>query len=141
MNPTYSDGELAAITLFVLVSIVAYLLFLGSIHSSLKSVSQKRREMSPGLAWLNLVPIFNLFWIFYTAIKLSNSFLAEAEAVGMDQKGDGLKSLGIAYAGLTVATIAPVIGTFISLVLVVVWIVYWVKIVKYRNQLTALQSA
>lgn len=131
-----------AMLAFFLILIFIYVLFLFSLHSALKEVDRERREMEPGMVWLNLIPLVHLVWIFFTVAKIGDGLYAEAQARGMANRGDGTKSLGIAYAVLAVGSFIcsfiPFVGLLVSLATFVVWIIYWVKVVGYKNQLKSL---
>ena len=140
-EPMMTDAQAGFLVLFFLASLIAYLFFLGSLHGALKTVNEDRRAMQPGMVWINLIPFVNLVWLFFTVVYIGRSLYAEAVSLGMSERGDGLKSIGLAYAILTVGSVIPWIGMFIAIPLLVVWIVYWVKVVGYKNRLKSLQSS
>lgn len=126
-------GESAIVLVIVVISLISILvavLFLLSLQKCLGRISPHNREMSPGLVWLNLIPIFNLFWLFYTIIKIAASVRKEGTERGVDV-GDGGKGVGLGYAICSLLAFIPYIGILLGLVGLVLWIVYWVKISGY----------
>ncbi len=124
----------------LLVGIAIMVFFLLTLQKCLKEVSEANRTMQPGMVWLNLIPLFNLVWIFITVIRLSESVVAEGEARGAHVE-DGGKTMGLVYAIALVASIIPLIGFISAVVALVAFIIYWVKISGYRKSLVAAQPA
>ncbi len=122
--------------IFLLLGLVAAVLFLLTLFRTLGAVKPEHREMEPALVWLNLIPLVNLVWIFITVIKLGDSIVAEASERSLDM-GDGGKALGVAFAALSVSAIIPLIGILTGLAGFVVFIIYWIKIAGYGNELRA----
>lgn len=125
------EGAVLIFIVIVAVGLVAAIFFLLTLQNCLKKIKMENREMSPGLVWLNLIPIFSLGWTFYIVAKLSNSIKKELGSAAED----GGWGLGLAYAILQVTTLIPGIGAFLSIPLIIVWIIYWVKISKYSKQI------
>ena len=122
----------------MLIGLAIMVFFLLSLQKCLKEVSPSNRTMEPGMVWLNLIPLFNLVWIFITVIKLSESVIAEGQSrqVSVD---DGGKVIGLVYAISLIASIIPLIGLLAGLVALVTFIIYWVKVAGYRKTLAAAQ--
>ena len=119
---------------FILISLVIAIFFLLTLSRTLAAVSDANRQMEPGMVWLNLIPLFNLGWIFIPVIKLGDSLVREAADRSLEF-GDGGKALGIAYGALIISSFIPFIGILTGLAGLVVFILYWVKIAGYKNQL------
>ena len=84
--------------------------------------------MEPGMVWLNLIPLFSLVWMFITIIKISESLQKEYRDRGMraDDPEFG-KMTGILYMVFSIIGCGPVGLVF--------FILYWVKIAGFKNQL------
>ncbi len=130
------EGAQTIMVIVALVGLVVGILFLVSLYKCLDRVRPSNREMSPGQVFLNLIPLFNLFWIFYTVIKLADSLVAEAAHRQLDF-GDGAKGIGIGYAACVVLSIIPVVGILAGIIGLVLFIVYWVKVAGFSSQLEA----
>lgn len=118
----------------LLIGLVIMIFFLLTLMRTLAAVRPENRMMEPAMVWLNLIPLFNLVWIFFTVVKLADSVVREAAERGLDV-GDGGKALGIAYGALMISSIIPLLGIITGIAALVVFIIYWVKIAGYKNQL------
>lgn len=120
-----------------LLPMVFYLL---SMQSALEAVRASNRRFAPGLVWLNLIPLFNLVWNFFVVNAVSGSLQREFAERGVRDVGDCGHGIGIAMSILAVLTLVPVLGwSLASIVTLVLWILYWVKIVELKNRLQGLQ--
>ena len=121
---------------FVLVALALEIGFLLTLHLILRR-SGDQRTMSAGLVWLNLVPIFNLAWQFYTVLQVSESLKRSFQYHYRTLNGDGGKSLGFAWALLTCFLLLPVpIAQIMAFFVVgIVWTLYWAAMLKYSRQL------
>jgi hypothetical protein len=135
---------------FLVVFLGVYIAYLMTLSKALSRVSQHNRLMEPGLVWLLLVPCVNIIWQFFVAIRLPDSLRNEFRERGRDDGSDYGKSIALTNAilGLVGGGISNVmnnakgmekVGLGISLVLglvnLVLFIVFWVKIANYSNQL------
>lgn len=77
-----------------------------------------------------------IVWTFFVVLNIAKSLVAEGQSRGIDL-GDGGKTIGLVMAILMVCGIIPVLGMFASIGGLVCWIIYWVKIAGYSNQLAS----
>ena len=148
MNQQTTDilaGMLLCLGIFLLALLILQILFLLNLHRTLAQVREDNREMSPGMVWLNLIPLFNLIWGVITVSKLTNSLEREFQARGWRTSDEGFgKTAGmfwawgnIANAGLSVvqnvlqaidmAPMAMMIGLLslpLGLAILVCWIMF-----------------
>ena len=118
-----------------IIGFIALILFTYSLFKCLKKVKEENRAMKPGLIWLNLIPIFSAFWIFYIIIKLQYSLEKEYLLRNTSPKnGYGFK-IGLASAILSWCTLIPAIGQITTLATFICWIIYWIKISKCSKEL------
>ncbi len=125
---------------FLIIVIIALLmlpmiLFFVSMMKTLQECSPKNRTMEPGMVWLNLIPLFNLGWIFYTISCISNSLGKEFNERKIEYQGQFGFGVGIAWGVCNIASIIPIIGIFTGLASLILWIIYWVQIVGCKNLL------
>lgn len=118
-----------------LAVLVASCVFLYTLHKTLAAVSDKNRAMAPGLVWLNLIPLVNVVWLFYTVIKLRDSLRKEFEERRIEGGGDYGFALGMAMSVLNLCALIPALATVAFLAFLIVWIVYWVKIAGLKKAL------
>jgi hypothetical protein len=115
---------------FVLIAalVLVQILFLLNLSRCLDQCSRRNRTMEPGMVWLNLIPLFNIVWIFITVIRLSESLQNEYRSRGLHSDDPEFgKMMGILYGAFSVVGCFPVNLIF--------WIIYWMKISAYKNQL------
>lgn len=146
---------------FLLIAIVLFF-FLRTLARALDRCSRDLRLMEPGQVWLNLIPFFNLVWVFVTVIRVGDSLRLEFADRRLDDEGeDGGtygKTLGLAAFMLLVLTCgsccvpipfgaagggnmqavamaAGVLRSVVSIAFLVLFILYWVRIAGYGRQL------
>jgi hypothetical protein len=149
--------------------IVPFVFYLLTLHRALEKCSPQTRAMTPGLVWLELIPLFGLVWQFIVAISLGKSLGNEYRARGLEAPSRPTQSLGLAMAAAYTASalcivflwgsllsgfggedvpydvtplLAPLGGVAGALGLAgfVLWIVYWVKVHQYSSRLTRPQQ-
>ena len=126
------------IVIVFLLLIVPYILFLVNLQNTLDACSQENRAMEPGLVWLNLIPIFSLFWLFWTVIKIRDSLQKEYESRSLDTKEvTDTYNMGLGLAISSVAGIIPVIGLITGIAALVFFIIYWSKTSGCRKTLSS----
>jgi hypothetical protein len=135
-SDTVGVGMAIAIAIGALIGLAIAVVYLLTLHKCLNRVSPQNRAMAPGLVWLNLIPFVGLVWNFFVVLNISKSLIAEGQMRRIDF-GDGGKTLGLVMASLAAASIIPVLGMVASVGALVCWILYWVKIAGYSNQLAS----
>jgi hypothetical protein len=125
--------------------------FLLTLKKALSRVSPRNRQMEPGMVWLMLIPCVNIVWQFVVAVKVPDSLRNEFRDRGQDDGSDYGKGIALAQAvlGLVGGVVSNVasraqpdvrgLGTCVSGVLglvgLVLFILFWVKVSNYSNQL------
>ena len=131
-------GLLIFVCGFYLVLLLVFIFFLLALQRTLAQCRPENRTMEPGQVWLNLIPLFNLAWMFITVTRLSESLRNEFYDRGMGRRADDYgQGLGIATCGLSLASNIPYIGCVFFLGWIVCFILYWIRIVGYSNQLAS----
>lgn len=137
---------IGALVVFV-IALVAYVLFLLNLMRLLEAVQPQNRAMSPGLVWLNLIPVFSLGWMIYTVVKIKDSARSEnASRWGSSVNEGNTHTVGLVYAILAAAAFVFSFGAYsnrgfsafgglVSLAVLVLWIMYWVKTNRLRRDL------
>ena len=149
-------GVLVCLLIFLAVYLIIYILFLLNLQRTLNAVSHRNRELSPGLVWLSLIPIFNLIWNPLMVPKIANSRRNEFEDRGWPTSGDGFgRVTGLLWAWggvvsvflnfgqraaqaadvLPVAMVLGLAGCPVAIGILVSWIMFWVQTYQYRNRL------
>lgn len=120
---------------------VPLIFFLVSLQGVLRSVAPKNRTLAPGLVWLDLIPFFNLAWNFVIVLQVSQSLKREAEERGLQDCGDCGYALGLAMSILWICGIVPFFFGLAWVAALVLWILYWVKVVEIKDRLLRLPAA
>jgi hypothetical protein len=144
----YGPGEfffgwswLAAVGVIILlgISLVPAIFFFLNLQNLLSRVSPANQGMSPGLVWLNFIPVFNLGWFIYTVIKVKDSVSAEFRSRGWPLDGDLGYNVGLAAGILWIASVfvgwIPFIGWLLPIGALVCWIIYWLKTADLKQRL------
>lgn len=132
-------GIIGTFILIIIASalfLIPVILYLLTLQNTLKKVKKKNRRIKPGQVWLNLIPLFNIVWQFIMINRIADSLKAEFSERNISIKEDRPGAqIGVAYCILNLCGVIPVLGGLASLAGLVCWIVYWVKISNYKNQL------
>lgn len=120
--------------LFVLVINAIVCVFL---HKLYKALPEQHRQLSPGLVWLLMIPLFNIVWNFFVFPKLSRSYQTCFEAAGDTSAGTCNSGLALAYPILCACTIVPIpcVAPIVGLAGLVVLIVYLVKMFDLKSRI------
>src|SRR5438045_3532909 len=92
-------GVLVCVVIVFAVIILLHILFLLNLHWTLAQVREPNREMSPGMVWLNLIPLFNIVWAIIMVSKIANSLRNEFEDRGWSTSNEGFgRTTGMLWA-------------------------------------------
>ena len=118
------------------VGIIVMVLYILSLSKALQKCSPTSRTMQPGLVWLLIIPFFGLIWNFFVVLALAKSLGAEFHMRNIQgQEIEPGKTIGMAMAICQVCSMIPLLGVFAAIAGIVLWIMYWIKIVNYSNLL------
>ena len=73
-------GIFFLIIVVLVICLIPMVFFLIHLQKLLNKCSVNNRAMEPGMVWLNLIPLFNLGWVFYTVFKVTESLKTEFKA-------------------------------------------------------------
>jgi hypothetical protein len=93
--------------------------------------------MEPGQVWLQLIPLFGLFWQFVVVNRIAESLRKEYRSRGWRKSGDFGQGLGTIECVLTVLSLVPFINYLTSLPALICFIIYWVKIAGFSKELAS----
>ena len=125
------EAELFLVTFILGIGAIVFIIavfFCLSLQKALILTGADNRRMSPGLVWLNLIPIFNLGWIIYTTLKISEAITAKNKQNGVADPEQGAKAVGLVFSIST--------ATFIVPVSLVSGLMYWLKISDYNKSMS-----
>lgn len=118
------------------VILIPFILFCIMVSKLMKLIAPQNRRMSPGGAWLMLIPLFSLVWQFLMVGHIADSIAAEYRRRGLQLTEDRpVYNIGLWSCILSFSGIIPVIGALGGLASIVLRIVYWVKLAAYKDEL------
>jgi hypothetical protein len=164
MDQNISNSSTGYLQILLLLGfLVPAVLFILTEQNTLKLIQPINRTMRPGQVWLQMIPLFGLFYQFTVVTQISrslqrefdsyfndsNDILPAAETHGRKGGRGPLYSSGMAYCWLI--SISVVVGyalpslsllrTPIVLAATIYWIVYWVQLAGYKKKLRTLRPA
>lgn len=134
-----SGFALAGITLILLLVFIGIsIFFLITQQKALQAIAPENRLLPPSNVWLQLIPLFNFYYVFVVINKLSASIALEYERLNIEKKElYPTRAIGTATAILYFVSLIPVIKEWASLAWIVCVIIYWVKINECRKKIIA----
>jgi hypothetical protein len=95
---TFAFIMLGALCVGLTIGLAIAVCYFLTLQRALARCAPRNRSMEPAMVWLNLVPLFNIYWGFHTAIHLGDSLKREFQDRDLDDGGDYGKSVGIWYS-------------------------------------------
>ncbi len=141
-NGQQLDGASLAIAIVFYLVIFAVMLAVQIgicyvLYRAASVIPEQQREASPGQAFLLLIPLFNIYWLFVYPKQLSTSFQRVLSAGGQPTDDCGEKT-GQWWAICSIASIIPCVGLFTALAGLVLMIMYLVKVSECRTRVLAM---
>lgn len=113
---------------FILIAIV---LFLRTLRSTLDRCAPASRTMAPGKVWLTFIPFFGLIWQFVVVINIAKSLRKEFARLRIP-RSDAIpgQTIGLAFCVCNCCLFIPnpLLCGLAALVGFVLWMVYWIEI-------------
>ncbi len=135
------EGIMYMFIVIVCALLVPLIIYITTLQATLNEVSLENRKMPSGQVWLLLIPIFGIVWHFIVVSRMADSLSSEFASRGItpDDPRPGY-TIGLVMNILLLCGIIPLIGVLASIGGLICWIIYWVKISGYKNQLSALKN-
>jgi divalent metal cation (Fe/Co/Zn/Cd) transporter len=131
MNSIHLFG-LGGAELLVIGIILSALLVMAAVPAVLAFIVLNRvpppcRTQTPGLAFLLLIPLFSLVWMFFVHPKVASSLQNYSEANGVLSHGDCGANLALWLCICAVCEIIPGVGILSGIAALVLLIIFYVK--------------
>lgn len=144
MNASQSGGLLQLLLIFPLLVVTMF--FMLTQARTLDLIRPENRRMSSGQVWLQLIPLFGLFYQFSVIARISDSIRNELNTptgdsiFAEDTIASNLRptySVGISYATLFCISLIPfpLLKGLAGLAGLILWVVYWVQLSGYKKRL------
>ncbi len=120
----------------VILLIIAFAIlvqFLWTMSKCLNVMGPSDRAISPASVWWNLVPVFNIVWLFVTAIRFAESVdrVVDARGLSIDEMP---RAWGIASASLFAALMLTAAFPVAAMIFFGLWVfalaMYWKCVTK-----------
>jgi hypothetical protein len=141
MNAFLGLGFAALFFIIFAVLIVPMVFYLLTLQRALQKCSPQNRSQSPGLVWLEIIPVVGLVWQFVNVLAIGKSLGNEFRARRIPADPAPGQSLGLAMCIVGVCAVIPYVGTFAALAHLVLFIIYWVKVAGFSGQLDRVPGA
>ena len=125
------------ILIFVLaVFLLLFILFLLAQYKAFAAIAPENRKLAPSDVWYQLIPLFNLYWMFVVVNRLSASFALEFDRLNIVRTElYPTRAIGMATCIVYFATVLPVIKSLASFAWIICFIIYWVKINQIKKEI------
>ncbi len=120
----------------LLIRLLIWVFYANTIRKTLLLVNEENRLLNPKLAWLLVIPLFNIYWNFVVASRLADSLTNEFYDRKIAEEENPGRATGMLYAWLFLLSnipLTPFILISIGLLSFVYFIAYWVKMNNFRN--------
>lgn len=128
------EGFTQVLVAVLIATLLIWALYANTIRKTLKLIAPENRFLAPNMAWLLVIPVYNIYWNFVMAARLSDSLTNEFFDRKIAEEESPGRHMGIRYAILYLLSNIPFpafIGLTFFLVGVVYFITYWVKIYNF----------
>lgn len=124
--------------LFLLLYYIPFVCFLVTLQNTLKSISTENRKMKPTDVWFSIIPLFGIAWQFNVVNKIADSIKNECKTLNIFVKEKRpTYHIGLVYCISFLLFLIPAFKGVGSLIVIITWIVYWIKVYQYKKLLIA----
>ncbi len=120
---------------FVIISLVAQVFYLISLYKTLSAVPERYHAFPKWFVWMMIIPVIGYVfaWIMepFGVPKTLEAYAKDQFEMLRD--ANQLFILGLSHMILITVSFIPLVGTLFFLAALVIWIVYWVKVVSFRK--------
>ena len=129
--------ELLLFLVVIGIVIIPVIFFLITLQNTLNIIEPQNRKMQPGNVWLLLIPLFGFVWSFVIVNAVADSCKAQLEQYDVFYDQKPTYSVGMGWA---VCLVLSMVVSLFSIVAIVMFITYWVKLNEVRKQLITLKE-
>lgn len=128
--------------LFLALFILPAVFFVITLQNTLKVISPENRRMPFANVWLLCIPLFNFYWQFVVVNKIAQSIAMECEKLQIPVKETKPTfKLGLTWNICYILFLLPVIKPWIAIILIITWILYWIKVNQFRKLIIENQNS
>lgn len=131
-----STGETIGVIVIAIIFFIIFVLFCWSLYSALSRVPEDKQVFPAWFCWLLIIPlvgyVFSWLMLPFGIPRSFENYLSDNPAAV--KKAKTLFGIGLAYVIIPLVAWIPIVGIPFSIAALVLWIIYWVKIVKFKNE-------
>ena len=128
--------------LFLALFILPAVFFVITLQNTLKAISPENRKMPFANVWLLFIPLFNFYWQFVVVNKIAESIAMECEKLQIPVKETKpTYSLGLSWNICYILFLIPIARLWMSIILMITWILYWIKVNQYKKLIIENQNS
>ena len=135
---TFTEDMIWALIITMVIYYTVLAFYCRTIKKTLDLIAEENRFLTPRSAWLAIIPIFNIYWNFVIASRLSDSLTNEFYDRKIPEEEFPGKVTGTTYAVLIALANFPVsqeLSLLTGLFSFYFFIRYWIKIDNFRTLL------
>lgn len=118
------------------IALAINVFFLLTLSRALRECGPDARTIEPGMVWLYLIPLFNLYWVFVLGHRVPESLGNEFRDRRTHRRGEDYgEGVGRWYAITSVLGIVPIVNYIAGPAALVLFILFWVKVAGFGRQL------
>lgn len=121
------------IALLLFLPFIGFVFYIQAMSKALASIDPPLRTYGPAMAWLLLIPIFNVIWFFFLLRAIEDGFEKMAQQQRLSQPVDTGYKLGIAMGCCWAACFVPKIMFIAVIPMFVFSILHWNKLAKAQQ--------
>lgn len=120
---------------FALLWIIVQVWYLWSLYSTMKAAPEKHHTFPAWFVWMMIIPFvgFIFAWIMVPFGLPKTMEAASGSNTEMKNASKTLFGIGLAQMILFTLCFIPVINIFTGIAGIILWIIYWVKVVSFKN--------
>ncbi|HEY5371392.1 MAG TPA: hypothetical protein VIJ75_20610 [Hanamia sp.] len=128
--------------LFLALFILPAVFFVITLQNTLKAISPENRKMPFANVWLLFIPLFNFYWQFVVVNKIAESIAMECEKLQIPVKETKpTYNLGLSWNICYILFLIPITRLWMSIILMITWILYWIKVNQYKKLIIENQNS
>lgn len=134
-NPDFQKLVPYLIAAFI-IQLIFWLLFANTVRKTLLLVKKENRCLLPSQVWFIALPLFNIYWNFVVARRLTDSLNNEFYDRKIAVEENPTQNQGYMYAGGYMIGNFPLpmfISFIASMVAFVGFVLYWIKVIEYKK--------
>ena len=128
--------------LFLALFILPVVFFVITLQNTLNAISPENRKMPFANVWLLFIPLFNFYWQFVVVNKIAQSIALECEKLQIPVKETKpTYNLGLSWNICYILFLIPIARLWMSIILMITWILYWIKVSQYKKLIIENQNS